>query len=77
MCNDDTQKEVPMTADPVGEILERTRARDWPWADLQELAGGGIYREVATVRAGESVPVDVPFPVELRPAELAGPRRRG
>jgi Uma2 family endonuclease len=36
----------------------------------------GIYREVATVRAGEAVVVDVPFPVELRPAELAGPRRR-
>lgn len=38
---------------------------------------GGMYREVRTVRAGESVVVDVPFPVELRPAELAGPRRRG
>ena len=38
---------------------------------------GEVYREVATVRAGESVVVDVPFPVELRPAELVGPRRRG
>ena len=38
---------------------------------------GDVYREVATVRAGESRLVDVPFPVELRPAELVGPRRRG
>ncbi len=38
---------------------------------------GDVYREVAVVRAGESVVVDVPFPVELRPAELVGPRRRG
>lgn len=37
---------------------------------------GEAYREVATVRAGESVVVDVPFPVALRPAELVGPRRR-
>jgi hypothetical protein len=36
----------------------------------------GVYREVVTVRAGESVAVDVPFEVELRPAELVGPRRR-
>jgi Uma2 family endonuclease len=36
----------------------------------------GTYRDVGTVRAGEAVVVDVPFPVELRPAELAGPRRR-
>jgi hypothetical protein len=36
-----------------------------------------IDGEVGTVRAGESVVVDVPFPVQLRPAELAGPRRRG
>lgn len=35
----------------------------------------GAYREVATVRAGESVTVDVPFPVELRPAGLVDPRR--
>jgi Uma2 family endonuclease len=38
---------------------------------------GAVYREVRTVRAGESVVVDVPFAVEVRPAELAGPRRRG
>ncbi len=43
---------------------------------VSALDGGG-YREVATVRAGESRLVDVPFPVELRPAELVGPRRRG
>jgi Uma2 family endonuclease len=38
---------------------------------------GDVYREVAVVRAGEAVAVDVPFPVELRPAELVGPRLRG
>lgn len=37
---------------------------------------GAVYREVVTVRAGESVLVDTPFPVELRPAALVGPRRR-
>ncbi len=37
---------------------------------------GAVYREVGMVRAGESAVVDVPFPVELRPAELAVPRRR-
>lgn len=37
----------------------------------------GTYREVRTVRAGESVVLDVPFAVELSPADLAGPRRRG
>jgi len=38
---------------------------------------GKVYREVGSVSAEESVVVDAPFPVELRPAELAGPRRRG
>jgi Uma2 family endonuclease len=38
---------------------------------------GGVYREVVTVRAGETVAVDVPYLVELRPAELVGPRRKG
>jgi len=38
---------------------------------------GDVYREVATVRAGETAEVDVPFPVEIRPADLVGPRRRG
>jgi hypothetical protein len=38
---------------------------------------GGVYREVVTVRAGETVAVDVPYRVELRPAELVGPRRKG
>jgi Uma2 family endonuclease len=37
---------------------------------------GDVYREVATVRAGESVQVAAPFVVEVRPAELVGPRRR-
>jgi Uma2 family endonuclease len=44
-----------------------------PAVVVHELAGD-VYREVMTVRAGESVRVEVPFPVELRPAELAGPR---
>ncbi len=35
-----------------------------------------VYREVGTVRGGEAAVVDVPFRVELRPAELTGPRRR-
>ena len=46
-------------------------------AVVMYLLDGGVYREIGTVRAGESVMVDVPFPVELRPAELVGPRRRG
>ena len=37
---------------------------------------GDVYREVATVRSGETAEVDVPFPVEIRPADLVGPRRR-
>ena len=49
---------------------------DAPAVVVHELAEG-VYREVGTVRAGESAVVDVPFRVELRPAELAGPRRRG
>lgn len=36
---------------------------------------GGAYREVATLRAGETATVDVPFRVELRPAELVVPGR--
>jgi Uma2 family endonuclease len=47
-----------------------------PTVVMHELSDD-VYREVGTVRAGESVVVDAPFPVELRPAELAGPRRRG
>lgn len=47
-----------------------------PLVGVHVLDGGG-YREVGTVRAGESVVLDVPFPVEVRPAELVGPRRRG
>jgi Uma2 family endonuclease len=38
---------------------------------------GAVYQELRTVRAGESVLVDVPFAVRVRPAELVGPRRRG
>jgi Uma2 family endonuclease len=38
---------------------------------------GGTYREVVTVRAGETVTVDLPFRVQLRPAELVGPRPKG
>jgi Uma2 family endonuclease len=49
---------------------------DAPAVVVHELAEG-VYREVRTVRAGETAVVDVPFPVELRPAELAGPRSRG
>jgi Uma2 family endonuclease len=49
---------------------------DTPAIVRYELAGD-VYREVGTVRAGETVVVDGPFGVELRPGELAGPRRRG
>jgi Uma2 family endonuclease len=44
-------------------------------AVVMHVLDGGLYRETGTVRAGESAMVDVPFPVELRPAGLAGPRR--
>jgi Uma2 family endonuclease len=49
--------------------------RDTPMVVAYQL-GGDVYREVATVRSGESAVLDVPFPVELRPADLVGPRRR-
>ena len=49
---------------------------DAPAVVVHELAEG-VYREVRTVRAGEATVVEVPFRVELRPAELAGPRSRG
>lgn len=48
---------------------------DTPAVSVHELVGGA-YREVGTVRAGESALVDAPFAVEVRPAELVGPRRR-
>jgi Uma2 family endonuclease len=38
---------------------------------------GDAYREVVTVRAGDVVTMGAPYPVELRPAELVGPRRKG
>jgi len=34
---------------------------------------GDVYREVVTVRAGESATVDVPYQVELRPADWIEP----
>jgi Uma2 family endonuclease len=37
---------------------------------------GDVYGEVAVVRAGQSAVLHAPFPVEVRPAELVGPRRR-
>lgn len=46
-----------------------------PAVTVYELAGTA-YREVTSVAAGSTAVVDVPFRVELRPAELAGPRRR-
>ncbi len=46
-----------------------------PTLVLCKLAGAA-YRMVETVPAGESVLIEVPFRVELRPAELVGPRRR-
>jgi Uma2 family endonuclease len=47
-----------------------------PTLVLCELAGSA-YRMVRTVPAGESALVETPFPVQLRPADLVGPRRRG
>ncbi len=38
---------------------------------------GAAYSEVVTARAGETVAVNMPYPVELRPADLVGPRRKG
>ena len=46
-----------------------------PSVTVYELAGVA-YREVTTVAAGSVSVVATPFRVELRPAELAGPRRR-
>jgi Uma2 family endonuclease len=43
MDNDDTRKEVPMTAQTVAEVLENTRGRPWTWADLQDLPDGHRY----------------------------------
>ena len=52
---------------------------DGPGTPLVVVYGldGDVYREVRTIAAGEAVRVDRPFPVEVRPAELVGPRRRG
>lgn len=38
---------------------------------------GDMYREVVVAKAGKAVTVDVPIRVDVRPAELVGPRRRG
>ena len=46
-----------------------------PSVTVYELAGVA-YREVTTVAVGSVAVVATPFRVELRPAELAGPRRR-
>jgi hypothetical protein len=46
-----------------------------PSVTVYELAAPA-YREVRTVAAGSVAVVPTPFRVELRPAELAGPRRR-
>jgi Uma2 family endonuclease len=43
---------------------------------VMHVLSDGVYREVLTVRAGEAVVLDSPFPVEVRPAELVGPRWR-
>jgi hypothetical protein len=88
MGNDDPRKEVPMTAEAVEDVWSRTRGRDWTWADLQEIPDdghryeiidGSLYVSPSPSRphqVAESAVVDVPFRVELRPAELAGPRTR-
>ena len=47
-----------------------------PTLVLHQLAGSA-YRMVASVPAGESVVIEAPFRVELRPAELVDPRRAG
>jgi hypothetical protein len=65
-----------MTAVLTGEVtLRMPQGRQWAWADLQEIPDDGHW-EARMVLAGESVPVDTAFPVELRPADLVGPRRR-
>jgi hypothetical protein len=55
-------------------VAER-RAAIRPTLVLYELAGSA-YRMTRSVPAGESVQVNAPFPVELRPEDLIGPRRR-
>jgi hypothetical protein len=71
MDNHDTREEVPMTAQTAAE----RRAAIRPTLVLYELAGSAC-RMARSVPAGESVQVNTPFPVELRPADLIGPRRR-
>ncbi|HST67638.1 MAG TPA: Uma2 family endonuclease [Mycobacteriales bacterium] len=48
-----------------------------PVAVVTYVLDGAVYREDGTVRAGESAVVGTPFPLELRPADLVGPLRRG
>ena len=57
------------------EILDGSlivSASSTPWRQLVVMRAA---RPAGTVRAGEAVPVDRPFAVELRPAELVMPGR--
>ena len=60
--------------DPGFVRMPLPRGREWTWADLQEIPDDGGHRY--EIVDPESVVVDVPFAVEVRPAELVGPRRR-
>lgn len=70
-----------MTAELAEDVtLTMPQSRDWTWEDLRHTPVDGRRWEIIDgslhLRAGESVAVDVPFPAELRPAELVGPRRK-
>ena len=60
-----------MTVEAIEDIWSRTRGRDWTWADLQQIPDDGHRYEII-----DGSLLATPFRVELRPAELAGPRRR-
>ena len=81
-----------MTAGLTEDVtLRMPRLRGWTWEDLQDIRvdgpgapmvvvhdlDGDVDREVRTIPTGQAVRVDRPFRVEVRPAELVGPRRRG